>query len=218
MALTRPVPFTEMPLIYERAFGGVHAVDGKASISEERNPLGKGLSFVRGRPARGDELPNIEDPRQLLTTGARPAPVGFGAILPAWLPRRSYAGTFDETWQQTRAPYLPDDFQARYFNCASDGLVFDRYPRGGEPIKLMGMSEQGVLTSAIPTLQLRTTFVVAGQKQTRPNHLQTVLLEPDDQRMRLTFHTELPCDKRALQVEAVEVALESLTSQPQSAR
>ncbi|HEY6882363.1 MAG TPA: DUF2169 domain-containing protein [Polyangiales bacterium] len=216
MSLTRPAPFTEIPLIYERAFGGVLALDNGTSLSEERNPLGKGLSYARGAPRRGDPMPNLEDPRQPVVPGVRPAPVGFGAVLPAWLPRRTYAGTYDETWQQTRAPYLPDDFQPRYFNCAADGLTFDRYFRGGEPITLMGMSERGPLTSRVPTVQLRTTFVIAGQKHERPNHLQTVLLEPDQQRMRLTFHAEIECDKRALQVEAVEVALASLTMEKAS--
>ncbi|MDB4985157.1 MAG: hypothetical protein JWN04_335 [Myxococcaceae bacterium] len=214
--VTRPAPFSEMPLVYERAFGGVLELKGGQSIAEERNPLGKGLSLSRRCPALGDAMPNIEDARLTLSEGARPDPVGFGCISPAWLPRRTFAGTFDEAWQRTRAPYLPDDFQARYFSCASEGLVFDRYLQGGEPVTLMGMSQRGTVSTVIPTLKLDTTFVLAGTKHPRPNHLQTVLIEPDDNRMRLTFHTEFPCDKKVLQVDAAEISIQSLDLGPGS--
>jgi hypothetical protein len=210
MGPSRPVPFTEMPLVYERAFGGVLETQGAPTVAEERNPLGKGLAIARRRPLRGDVMPNIEDPRQPLLEGVSASPVGVGCVAPAWLPRRSFAGTFDDTWQQTRAPYLPDDFQLRYFHCASEGLVFDRRLHGGEPIVVVGMSRQGTLRCALPTVKLATTFVLAGQRHTQLNFLQTVLIEPDENRMRLTFHSEFPCDKLVLQVEAVEISLTSL--------
>jgi hypothetical protein len=210
MQFTRPVPFAEMPLVYERAFGGLLEQKDGPALVEERNPIGKGLSFARRRAAPGDVMPNIEDPKYPLSDGARTSPVGFGCIAPAWHPRRTFAGTFDETWRRTRAPYLPDDFQARYFNCASDGLVFDRYLQGGEPVSLMGMSPRGALRMTVPTLKLATSFVLARQRLPRPNHLQTIVLEPDENRIRLTFHAELPCDKKVLQVDAVEIRLDSL--------
>ncbi|HEX5659919.1 MAG TPA: DUF2169 domain-containing protein, partial [Polyangiales bacterium] len=211
MGPSRPIPFVEMPLRFERAFGGVLQRPDAPTVAEERNPLGQGLAIARRCPRRGEALPNIEDPRQPLQEGARPSPVGFGCVGPAWLPRRTFAGTYDEAWQTQRAPYLPSDFDARYFNCASEGLVFDRHLRGGEPISLMGMSPRGALSSVIPTIALNITFVLAGHKHARQSRLQTVLLEPDDNRMQLTFHSEFPCDKALLQVEAVEISMESLT-------
>jgi hypothetical protein len=207
---SKPAPFVVMPLVYERAFGGNLRMRDAVIQTEERNPVGVGFALGIGRAANRDPLPNIEDPRQLLTEGTRPSPAGFGCVAPSWLPRRSFAGTYDERWQQTRAPYLPEDFQAQYLNCASEGLTFDRHLMGGEPVLLVGMSERGPLRSAIPACALETRFSLRGQQHVAPNHLQTVLIEPDENRLRLTYHAEFACDKVALEVERVEVRLGSL--------
>ena len=204
---SHPVPFVALPLVYERAFGGVLNVEDAPPIVEERNPLGVGLAWTYKRMKRGDLLPNLEDPRQLLSEGVRPAPAAFGCIPPAWLPRRQLAGTYDEAWETKRAPFLPTDFQPRFFNCAAEGLIFERHLQGGEPWYLEGVSEHGPLRGVLPTCTLEIAFVLRGERQVRPNRLQTVLFEPDDNRIRLTFHADFPCDKRALEVERAEIAL-----------
>jgi hypothetical protein len=204
---SHPAPFVAMPLVYERAFGGVLHVPDAPSIVEERNPLGVGLAWTHKRMQRGDLLPNLEDPKELLSEGIHPAPATFGCIPSAWLPRRQYAGTYDEAWETERAPYLPTDFHPRFFNCAAEGLSFERYLQGGEPLSLEGMSERGPLCCALPACALETAFVLHGERHVQPNRLQTVLVEPDDNRLRLTFHADFPCDKRSLEVDRVEISL-----------
>src|SRR2546429_3870885 len=44
---TAPEPFTEMPLVWERAYGGRHA-SGERGLAEERNPVGGGVLCERG--------------------------------------------------------------------------------------------------------------------------------------------------------------------------
>jgi hypothetical protein len=205
-----PAPFVSMPLVYERAFGGVLKIDDAPPLTEERNPLGLGLAVSHRRAQRGDPMPNLEDPKQLLADGVLPAPAGFGAIPPAWLSRRSLAGTYDEEWQRKRAPYLPADFQRQYFNCAAEGLVFDRHLQGGEPLLLEGASARGPLRSVLPQCAVMTAFVLRGERHVRPSHLQTVLLEPDENRLCLTYHADFPCDKAALAVERIEIGLDGL--------
>jgi hypothetical protein len=63
----------------------------------------------------------------------------------------------------------------------------------------------------LPTCKLSTTFTLRGERHQTPNRLQTVLIEPDENRMRLTFHTELRCDKATLEVEQLEIALDQLS-------
>jgi hypothetical protein len=207
---SNPAPFVKMPLVYERAFGGSMQTHDTVRETEERNPVGVGLALGHARAAIGDALPNIEDPRQLLSGGTCPTPAGFGCIAPSWLPRRAFAGTYDERWQRTRAPYLPEDFQARYFNCASEGLTLDHYLTGGEPVLLVGMSERGPLQTAVPACAIETVFTLRGQSHATPAHLQTVLIEPDENRLRLTYHAQFACDKRVLEVERVKLSLQSL--------
>jgi hypothetical protein len=202
-----PAPFVRVPLVYERAFGGVLEVEAAPPITEERNPLGVGLAIAHRRAERGDLLPNLEDPKQLLAEGVVPTPAGFGGIPPAWLSRRTLAGTYDAAWQQKRCPYLPSDFQPRYFNCAAEGLIFDRHLQGGEPLSLEGVSARGRLETVLPRCTLETVFVLCGERNVQPNRLQTVLIEPDENRMCLTFHADFPCDKLPLDVEFIEVSL-----------
>lgn len=159
---------------------------------------------------QGDPLPNLEDPKQLLSEGVHPTPAAFGCIPPAWLPRRTRAGTYDDAWKTQRAPYLPVDFQPSFFNCAADGLSFDRHLTGGESLCIEGASRRGTLQAILPICTLETAFVLDGQRHMRPNRLQTVLIEPDDNRLCLTFHCDFPCDKRSLEVEHAEVSLQNL--------
>src|SRR4051794_17261622 len=86
-----PQPFTAMPLLWERAFGGSDMA-GHPPAWEPRNPVGCG--FVRlGRPPLTMSLPNIEDLRaRIASPWDRPAPVGFGPIGRHWQPRAAYAG------------------------------------------------------------------------------------------------------------------------------
>jgi hypothetical protein len=207
---SKPAPFVELPLVYERSFGGSVRTSDTVTLTEERNPVGVGMTVAHGRAAIGDPLPNIEDPRQLLADGRCPTPAGLGCIAPSWLPRRTFAGTYDERWQRTRAPYVPEDFQGRYLNCAAEGLSFDRYLTGGEPLLLVGMSERGPLRTAVPTCTLETAFVLRGQRHAAPVQLQTVLVEPDADRMRLTYHAHFVCDKLTLEIERVELRLQHL--------
>lgn len=48
--------------------------------------------------------------------GYRPA--GLGPIGRSWAPRVGLTGTYDEQWQKSRWPLLPEDFDEHYWNCA----------------------------------------------------------------------------------------------------
>src|SRR6185312_7848826 len=121
-----PEPFDTIPLIYERAFGGWdrRSEDANEHRCEMRNPAGVGF---RDRSLGGDDdlvLPNLEHPdHPFRSYGDAPPPAGFGFIAPNWQPRLALAGTFDVAWDRTRKPLLPKDFDRRFFNAASPGLV-----------------------------------------------------------------------------------------------
>ena len=81
-------PFVRMPLVWERAFGGTDVTD-KGAVMEPRNPAGAGFRASDGtKPLAGLPLPNVEDPRALISgPGDSPAPAGFAPIAPNWEPR-----------------------------------------------------------------------------------------------------------------------------------
>jgi hypothetical protein len=152
----------------------------------------------------GQALPNLDDPRHPLKSfGDRPPPAAFGFVAPAWQPRRAFAGTYDDAWRQVRAPFLPDDFDRRFSNAAGQDLIFEHGLRGGEPLALDGVSPDGPLRLAIPTLRPRVEVRWAGARERPPACLETVLLEPDQRRLSLTWRASLRCDKRALRIQSI---------------
>jgi hypothetical protein len=211
-SFTSPQPFERIPIVYERAFGGSHRISEHLTLAEERNPVGVGFAGRR-KPEElvGQKLPNFEDPSFLIRTqGDAPPPAGLGFVAPAWLPRRRYAGTYDSTWQRTRAPYLPSDFDPRFFNAAAPDLTFARYLRGGEPVEILGACRQGPLRFQLPRCHLTAVVTLAGTDQALSFVLETVLIEPDDNRLSLSWRAQLVCDKNVLRVEEVAIMVEAL--------
>jgi hypothetical protein len=209
---TSPAPFESIPLVYERAFGGSHRLSEQVLLAEERNPVGTG--FVGKRSIYemiGQKLPNFEDPRAPLgRLGDMPPPACFGFVAPSWLPRRSYAGTYDKAWQKKRAPYLPSDFDPRFFSTAPPELTFDRYLQGGEPVQVLGACKQGALRFELPRCNVKAKVKIAGAQESPPFHLETVLIEPDDNRLSLSWRAQLICDKKVLKIEEVTIDVAGL--------
>jgi hypothetical protein len=205
---TSPQPFESMPLVWERAFGGI-ARDGEQVFAEERNPIGAGFGLKhQADQMEGQPLPNLEDPRSpLQKLGQLVEPVCFAPISPSWLPRRAFAGTYDENWQRKRAPYLPDDFDPRFLNCAIPEFAFDRYLQGGEVVNIDGATPDAPIAFAIPAVRLLIEVTVAGAVQRPTANLETLLIEPDLNRASLTWRAVVPCDRHVLKVEKIVVGL-----------
>lgn len=197
---TPAAPLKTMPLTYERAFGGcdkTHA-DEKEWKFEARNPVGTGLIANPQRPDFGEvPLPNVEDPAALLSFHQdRPAPTGFGFIAPTWEPRKQHAGTHDQAWQDSRCPLLPADFNPRFYNAAHPDLISKDFFQGGEPVRITGASKTGDLSFALPTTKITAEFHIDGSTTARPCDLDTVVIEPDDSRLLLTWRTKVRCHRK----------------------
>jgi hypothetical protein len=203
-AVSWVAPFDRMPLVWERAFGGTDLTE-QGPIADWRNPVGKGFRASGSLNAlAGAALPNIEDPAALISSPRDTrAPTGFGPIAAHWEPRRSFAGTYDESWQRTRAPYLPHDFDARFLQLAPPGLVVAGHLRGGELVDIRGATPDGVLQCALPGFQLGVTYRLDEGSRQRAAVLDTVIIETDVQRLVMVWRTALPCDKKALKVREV---------------
>lgn len=205
-APSAPVPFEAMPLVWERAFGGLHQfADG--CLGEERNPVGVGFAGRRDVDELfGQPVPNLEDPTAPLERlGQNPAPACLAPVAPHWLPRRAFAGTYDQQWQRKRAPYLPHDFDRRFLQCATAEMCFDRFLQGSEPLEVRGVTPDAPISLTLPVANLEINVRVAGQTEHPVANLETVLIEPDENRLCLTWRAALPCDRKVLKVEKVTV-------------
>jgi hypothetical protein len=182
MAISQAEVITELPLIYEHAFGGVdkqfETENGFAM--DPKNPLGKGYHHEKGNPQEGAPLPNIEDPNQLIHNYFdAPAPVGFGFIHPNWHPRVGYAGTYDESWQKHRSPMLPEDFDSRFYNSASPGLTALGYLNGDEAVHVLNASAWPKLSFKLPGLTSPNLAIHLKNRAVTPlsTQLDTVIID-----------------------------------------
>ncbi|XXY20844.1 DUF2169 domain-containing protein [Sorangium sp. So ce216] len=125
-----PLPFSLMPLVYERAYGGPHI---------DANPVGVGGV---GGVGSGMALPNIVDPADPLR------PAGLGPIARHWAPRRGLLARnraldhpvpeLDGSFDFLPVPELDGSFDFRYFHAAPADQQIEPL-RGDEWIFLQGL-------------------------------------------------------------------------------
>lgn len=207
--ISSPEPFVQMPIRFERAYGGSVQRDDRWVVYDERNPVGRfAVSRCSPEEAEGQPLPNIEHPQALLqSVSDNPEPVGVGAVAPNWLPRTRHVGTYDQQWRLTRAPFAPEDFSRRFFNVAAPGLMYPGWMEGGEPFSLSGMHPEGIWHGHIPRVNLSVKAARGGGVSALEPRLETLLFEPEQRRLAMTWRAEMQCPKKVLDIESVQVAL-----------
>lgn len=205
--ISRAEPFKTMAMVYEKAFGGEHIVDGVVASVEDRNPVGRGFAGQRKtEEMNGVPLPNLEDPNNLISDiSQRPEPACFAVSAPHWRPRSAYAGNYDETWQSQRAPYLPEDFDKRFFNMAHPDLVYPGFLSGGEQVEIINMHPHGTLKFALPHVSLNTVVSIAGDSVQARFNLETLVIEPDELRLSLIWRAAVQCDKKMLKISNIKI-------------
>ncbi len=207
--LSDPEPFTEIPLIWEHAFGGWDKTprDSRRHACAVDNPVGRGFRAKRSRKDLDAEpLPNIEDPRRLITSPAdRPPPVGFGFVGRDWQPRVGYAGTYDEAWQTGRMPLLPADFDVRYFDRAAPGLIAPEAPAPGTAIEAQGLNCGRDLRCGLPAVDIEAEVLLSATRTRLDFRLHTLLLDADAEQLQLTYGAMLPVHGRIDSVEAIVI-------------
>lgn len=196
VAISEATRFEAMPVVYERAYGGMTA-DG--SLVEERNPAGVGVAH-RDKDLIDTPAPQIEHPAFPHTgPGEDHPPMGYGATRPHWMPRRSYAGTFDDAWRETRMPILPLDFDPRFENVAHPSLQLggdgerqspnhvEEAPIPGTEITVLGMSEGGLFRCELPDLKLVLHGIRNHDRTSHRPYVDTILIEPARRRVELVY-------------------------------
>lgn len=215
---TRPQPFDRVPLIYERAFGGWDKAskDERDWSCDPRNPVGRGF----GDPLRYVEegrvpMPNIEDPQHLIRQyGDTPAPQGFGFVSPHWQPRAQYGGTYDEAWENQRKPLLPLDFDRRFFNAASPGMIAPGYLKGDEEVVAVNLSTTSQLRFNLPGIPppLCTIDMRYGKKADLRTNLDTVIINTDEMLVILIWRAFTPVPNGPHDVVAIRVEQDQAAS------
>ena len=185
---TEPEPFTEVPLAYGKAFGGIDTESGGFCAE---NPVGCGY-YTRKSPKNidGAPLPNIEDAsRPIRSWTDHPASAGFGPIAKGWAPRVGYLGTYD------------------FYNVAPPGLQVAGYLRGDEEILLLNLEKSGKVRFRLPgiapvaTVEKTERWSGPSWNEPAPMRLDTLCLLPYEGRLFLVWRGRCPLtDLSALEV------------------
>lgn len=206
---SKPLPFERIPLRFERAFGGWDRTDPDPSnhIPFPLNPVGVGFHGPEESFREGLRLPNLEDPDHPLTQWGQKVPTAcFGFVSGDWEPRRQHAGTYDAAWQKERMPLLPKDFDRRFFNAGSPGLVASGYLRGNETVTITGVSRHPI-QFALPGLRpphLRCELVHAPDQMIQ-THLDTVIIDTDNSLLTMLYRGHTPLRESPHEVKTIQV-------------
>lgn len=198
-----PEPFEVMPISYDNAFGGVDDSSGDPAriISFLDNPVGRG--FRRSKDKLDDApLPNTEElHRPVNDPSGSYRPMSFGAIGRNWRPRVQYAGTYDQQWMDDESPFWPGDFDYRYFQAAPPDQQIP-YLTGGEDVILKNLTPDGHLQFRLPRQSMPVWFIPYQGKDARVDaSLDTIVIEPDDNRFALVWRAVLPMQRSCFDIK-----------------
>ena len=173
-------PFSRLSLSYKKAFGGKYYDSNKGEqVFFRSNPIGVGF-FRNKREAKDSLLPNIENINQPITSWRKYfQPAGFGCIPQSWEPRRQLAGTVTAEWKKSKAPLWPDDYSPLFHVSAPDGLHHKKPLKGGEQVKLINLSEEGMLNFEIPREFLYVFSIINGSRVRHKTQMDRLIIEPD---------------------------------------
>ncbi|WP_250487068.1 DUF2169 domain-containing protein [Caballeronia sp. GaOx3] len=183
-----PKPFLRMPIVYERAFGGARqsADESAGSLTYAFNPVGVGFHGARSAdPAVTTEMPNVEDPHNLITRrGDVPPHAGIGVVARVWAPRAGRAGTYDDEWLKSRWPCLPKDFDPSFYQCAPDDQQSSTLV-GGETFQTLNLTPEGAMAFRLPRLSVPVRLYFDDRLETLMLRVDTVVLDCDSRSLVL---------------------------------
>lgn len=215
-SLSKAQPFSSMPLHFGLAFGGTRSFrkgsGNSAQILSESllsNPEGTGWGGSKtGGDLDGVAAPNLQALDESISnpTGNY-TPVALSAVARHWQPRSGYAGTYDQHWQQEICPFLPEDFDEQYHQCAPRDQQID-YPKGGEDVIFRNMmAGRDDVRFKLPKLDrmqvriLRKDYSVADLNAV----VDTLYFETEKARFSAVWRVSVPIRRRIQEFSVVAV-------------
>jgi len=208
-----PEPFTTLPLHYGHAYGGTrHYQKGEQPLCEAHlhNLAGIGWGGPNTwRNLAGEPIANLHAPDQPINKPDDDVlmPTALGAIARHWLLRRQYAGTYDDAWRRDTAPFLPQDFDEQFFQCAPLDQQIP-YPTGGEKVTLTNLLPQHPSLSftlprfnALKVRILRTDY----STETFTPPVDTLFFETEAGRFSAVWRASTPIRRRLHEFDTIAI-------------
>lgn len=204
--------FLKLPLHYGLAFGGSREWLSHAETHIEAhaaNPVGLGWYGPHTwRGADGEPMPQIEAfDEPIVRPDVEARPMALSALGRHWQPRAGLAGTYDAAWQRDTAPFLPEDFDERYHQCAPEDQQID-YPQGGEPVSLIHLlPDQAALHFELPDFDGVKVRVLRQDYSTEepPALVDTLYFETEHRRFSAVWRASIPLRRHIQEIAVVAV-------------
>lgn len=210
MRATRPLLFDSMPLAWHLAFGGMDRTfdDPADARSDPRNPIGRGFQVNSSTKAiDGRPLPCIEHPKSRIESwDDRPEPIGFGPVPRFAAERARHAGTYDQNWLDDVLPFLPGDFDDRYFLAAPPDQQLDSLAEG-MAFACLNMNSSGVFRVRLPQLSVPVSFMFDDRIRVPTVTPDTLILQPLESRVVLLGRARAPLPRKFTRLREVTVGV-----------
>ena len=206
---TSPLPFIQMPLSYDHAFGGTdrNHHDPAQHAAFMRNPSGRGFhQHLTQKWLEGSPLPNTEESNEAVTDPRGSyRPMSFGVVGRHWDPRRQRAGTYDDHWRNEIFPFLPPDFDDQYYQAAPPDQQL-ALPLGEQRVALLNLTPDGHRDFTLPHFEAPIhVFPHQGPREDLKALVDTILIEPDLGRVVMSWRVAWPLKKNLHEIAQVLV-------------
>jgi hypothetical protein len=200
------------PVSYDVAFGGADTAhdDPAQHAAFMTNPVGRGFhKHLRREWVDGKPLPLTEEAGQSISDphGAY-RPMAFGPVGRNWQPRAGFAGTYNDAWMENHFPFLPPDFDERYFQAAplDQQVPLDAFAQAPAEVLLHNLTPEGQTRFTIPHLVAPVhVFPKHGARENYDATLDTIVIEPDERRFTLSWRVTRPLKKSLHEIAQVLV-------------
>jgi hypothetical protein len=206
---SRPTPFASMPLAWHLAFGGWDRTDPDPAKhrSDAVNPIGSGY-LVGQSNIDGTPLPCIEDPESRVRIwNDRAKPIGFGPVPRFARERARYAGTYDKHWMEHVLPFLPQDFDDRYFQAAPQDQWIDQLAEG-MAFGCLSMSEGGKFKVTLPGMSVPVRFMFDDHTEHKFVKPDTLNIVPHEGKIILVGRATVKLPRKFVKLQQVHVGPE----------
>jgi hypothetical protein len=209
ISASTPQPFTEMPISYDRAFGGSdrYSEDESEHDAYLPNPVGRGWhKHLKNAWVDGTPLPNTEEVGQGVGFPRdKYQPMALGPLGRGWPQRARFAGTYDQQWLDEVFPFLPKDFDERYYQAAPLDQQLPP-PKGSMEVLLNSFTADGPRQFMLPHFDAPVhVFPKRGDREDLSAILDSIVFEPDLERFTMSWRVARPLKRNMHEIAQVLV-------------
>ncbi len=200
---TDPFPFTRQAFGYDTAFGGIDQLNPEDATPPAylANPHGLGFaSFRNQQHLSGQPLPRTEEVGKPVQSPYEDyVPMALGPIWRGRADRLRFGGTYDQKWQDDVFPFLPADFDERYYQQVGKDQQIDK-PKRALDVILLNLTPGGREAFRLPNPALPVR--VFRQQETAFDdtlYPDTLLFDTEARRVSMVWRMQVPIKRSIIE-------------------